>query len=74
MFSPGQALPNKLRLPDPVRPREAQQEQFLRDMQIDPEEYYPPDVDREVTAVWPDEGVDLDVKQLLMATGIDDDE
>ena len=73
MFPPGQ-LPDTLRLPDPVRPREKQQEQFLRDMEIDPSTYYPPDVDRELATEWPKDGVELDVKQLLRAKGVDVDE
>jgi hypothetical protein len=74
MLPPDKPMPAKLRLPDPVRPREMQQEQFLRDMEIDPEKYYPPDEDREVTPVWPEEGVELDVKTLLKAKGVDVDD
>ena len=43
IFLPGQ-MPEKLRLPDPVQPREMQQEKFLRDMELDPAEFYPPGV------------------------------
>jgi ribonuclease Z len=71
MFPPDQALPEKLRLPDPTRPREDQQEQFLRDMEIDPDEYYPPDADRDVATIWPEDGVEMDVKTLLRAKGVD---
>jgi hypothetical protein len=49
-------------------PREAQQEQFLCDMEIDPKKYYPPDVDRDVTQLWP-KGIGLDVKKMVAAAG-----
>ena len=74
IFPPGQPMPDKLRMPDPARPREQQQEQFLRDMEIDPDEYYPPDANRELSTVWPKEGVYLDVKQLLKAKGVEVDD
>ncbi len=73
MFPPGQ-LPEKLRLPDPVRPREMQQEQFLRDMELDPDEYYPPDADRDISTQWPEEGVEMDVETLLRAKGVEPDD
>jgi hypothetical protein len=49
-------------------PREAQQEQFLRDMEIDSKRYYAPDVEREVTQVWP-KGIGLNVKKMVAAAG-----
>jgi hypothetical protein len=67
-------MPEKLRLPDPVRPREEQQEQFLRDMELDPHKYYPPDADRELATHWPDEGVEMDVETMLEAKGVHLDE
>jgi len=73
MFPPGQ-LPEKLRLPDPVRPREMQQEQFLRDMELDPDDFYPPDADRDISTQWPEEGVEMDVETLLRAKGVEPDE
>ncbi len=73
MFPPGQ-LPEKLRLPDPVRPREMQQEQFLRDMELDPDEYDPPDADRDISTQWPEEGVEMDVETLLRAKGVEPDD
>jgi ribonuclease Z len=76
MVPPGMALPDKIQLPDPKIPREEQQEQFLRDMEIDPHLYYPPDVDREPVQTWPEGGVAVDPRDLLRAKGIeiDDDE
>jgi len=73
MFPPGQ-LPEKLRLPDPTRPREMQQEQFLRDMELDPADFYPPDADRDISTQWPEEGVEMDVETLLRAKGVEPDE
>jgi len=73
MFPPGQ-LPEKLRLPDPVRPREMQQEQFLRDMELDPDDFYPPDADRDISTQWPEEGVEMDVETLLKAKGVETDD
>jgi ribonuclease Z len=73
MFPPDQ-LPDKLRLPAPARPREMQQEQFLRDMEIDPHSYYPEDADRFISNVWPEEGVEIDVATLLKAKGVDVDD
>jgi ribonuclease Z len=72
-FAPGE-LPDTIKMPDPTRPREMQQEQFLRDMEIDPHEYYPPDVDRDITDKWPADGITMDVKKMLKARGIDPDE
>jgi ribonuclease Z len=73
MFPPGQ-MPEKLRMPDPARPREDQQEQFLRDMELDPDDYYPTDAKRDISDVWPDEGVEMDVETLLKAKGVDLDD
>ncbi|MBK5115611.1 MAG: ribonuclease Z [Thermoleophilia bacterium] len=73
MFPPGQ-MPEKLRMPDPARPREEQQEQFLRDMELDPDDYYPADAKRDISDVWPDEGVEMDVETLLKAKGVDLDD
>jgi ribonuclease Z len=72
-FAPGE-IPDTIKMPDPTRPRETQQEQFLRDMEIDPHEYYPPDVDRDITDKWPEDGITMDVKKMLKARGIDPDE
>jgi ribonuclease Z len=74
MVPPGMALPDKIDLPDPKIPREEQQEQFLRDIEIDPHLYYPPDVDRPPVQTWPEGGVSVDPRDLLRAKGIDVDE
>jgi ribonuclease Z len=62
-----------MELPRPELPREEQQEQFLRDMEIDPHKYYPPDADRPPVQVWPDEGFFIDPRKMLRARGIDPD-
>ena len=76
MFPPGAPMPDKIEIPRPKIPREEQQEQFLRDMEIDPHLYYPSDVDRPITQSWPEEGFFLDPAKMLAARGItiDDDE
>ena len=72
---PGAPLPDKIELPRPQIPRVEQQEQFLRDMEIDPHLYWPPDVDREPMQTWPEEGLFIEPKKMLAARGIilDDD-
>ena len=72
----GMRMPDKVPFPQPKLLREAQQEQFLRDMEIDPHKYYPADVDREPFKEWPDEGLFLEPRKMLKARGIelDDDE
>ena len=60
--------------PQDQKPREQQQEQFLRDMEIDPHLYYPPDADRPPIQVWPDEGFKIDPRKMLAARGIDVDD
>jgi ribonuclease Z len=69
-------LPEKMPLPAPEMPREMQKEQFLRDMEIDPHLYYPPDADRPPVNVWPEEGFWIEPKKMLAARGIiiDDEE
>jgi hypothetical protein len=57
-------------VPQPRLPREEQQEQRTRDLEIDPHKYYPPDVYREpVTKLANPEEVDLIA--LATAMGID---
>ena len=58
-------LPDKIPAPKPKFPREEQQEQFLRDIEIDPKKYYPEDVDRPILNKWPKDGINLDVQQMM---------
>ena len=39
-------IPEEFEVPQPRIPREAQQEQLTRDLEIDPNKYYPEDVER----------------------------
>jgi ribonuclease BN (tRNA processing enzyme) len=48
-------LPEKVPVPRPRLPREEQQEQYTRDMEIDPKKYYPEDVYREPLTQLPDD-------------------
>jgi ribonuclease Z len=66
---PPDRIPEKVQIPTPKLPREMQQEQFLRDMEIDPAKYYPPDADRPLTQVWPKEGISIDVREMIKARG-----
>lgn len=72
MVKPGEPLPEEIVFPTPRLPREKQQEQFLRDLEIDPKLYYPPGVYRKPRVKWP--GVKLDVRKMLKAKGIDPDD
>ena len=57
-------------VPQPRLPREDQQEKLTRDLEIDPQKYYPPDVYREpITKLANPE--ELDLIALAKVTGID---
>lgn len=68
---PGAKLPETIDFPTPTMPREDQQEQFVRDLEIDPKLYYPKDAFREPVQKWP--GVTLNPREMLKARGIDID-
>jgi hypothetical protein len=55
---------DRTRKAQPRRTREDQQEQLTRDLEIDPKEYYPPDVFREQMTEWP-EGFTIDLRPML---------
>ena len=65
---PGEDLPEKIEFPTPRMPREVQQEQFVRDLEIDPKKYYPPDAYRKPVQKWP--GITLNPREMLKARGI----
>jgi hypothetical protein len=69
---PGGKLPEKIDFPTPRMPREVQQEQFVRDLEIDPKKYYPADAYREPVQKWP--GVTLNPREMLKARGIEIDD
>lgn len=64
----GMDLPDEIPLPNPRLPREQQQEQFLRDMEIDKNLYYPPDANREFIQKWP-ENFTIKIADLIKARG-----
>jgi ribonuclease Z len=68
----GEKLPETIEFPTPRRPRETQQEQFVRDLEIDPKLYYPEDAYREPTQTWP--GITLNPREMLKARGIEVDD
>jgi ribonuclease Z len=74
LVPPGAALPDEIALPQPKLLREDQQDASLRDMEIDPHLYYPPDVEREQSSTWPEEGIRVNPKEMLKARGIDVDD
>jgi ribonuclease Z len=67
----GQGLPESIEFPVPRNPRENQQQQFLRDLEISPDDYYPDDVKRPMVQTWP--GVKLDPREMLASRGIEVD-
>ena len=66
---PGQGLPDTIEFPTPRNPREQPQEQFVRDLEIDPELYYPQDAFRKPTQTWP--GVTINPREMLKQRGIE---
>lgn len=62
-------MPESITFPTPRLPREEQQEQFVRDLEIDPEKYYPPGVYRAPTQTWP--GVTINPREMLAQRGIE---
>jgi ribonuclease Z len=72
LVNPGERLPEKITFPTPRMPREVQQEQFVRDLEIDPKLYYPPKVYRKPVQKWP--GVTLNPREMLKARGIEIDD
>ena len=67
-------LPDEMEIPRGEMPREEQQEQFLRDMEIDPHKYYPEDADRPPLQTWPEDGIKINPREMLAARGIDIDD
>ena len=57
-------------VPQPRLPREDQQEQRTRDLEIDPRKYYPPDVYREPLTTLPDPQ-EVDLLEMAKVMGID---
>ncbi|MFB3052226.1 MAG: hypothetical protein ACE1Z0_09605 [Acidimicrobiia bacterium] len=66
---PGTDLPETISMPTPRTPREDQQEQWVRDLEIDPDLYWPPDAKRGLTQTFP--GITLDPRKMLAQRGIE---
>ena len=69
LIAAGANLPDEIRIPDPKLPREKQQQQFLRDMEIDPNDFYPQDANRQLMQKWPEEGVIIKAQELIDSRG-----
>jgi ribonuclease Z len=69
---PGEKLPESISMPTPRLPREAQQAQWVRDLEINPDLYWPADAKRPLTQKWP--GITLNPREMLKARGIDIDD
>jgi ribonuclease BN (tRNA processing enzyme) len=69
---PGAPLPETISMPTPRLPREKQQEQWVRDLEIDPDLYWPADAKRPLTQKWP--GITLNPREMLKARGIEIDD
>ena len=63
-------VPEDLELPRPKLPREEQQEQLTRDLEIDPSLYYPDDVKREPLTKLPDP-LTMPIKEMMRRMGYD---
>ena len=74
MVPPGAELPDEIAFPNPRLLRQDQQEEFLREMEIDPHKYYPPDAERDQVSTWPEDGITVKPKEMLKARGINIDE
>ena len=57
-------------MPQPRLPREQQQEQLTRDLEIDPKKYYPPDVYREPLTKLPNPQ-EVDLIEMARVMGFD---
>ena len=57
-------------VPQPRLPREQQQEQLTRDLEIDPKKYYPPEVYREPVTKLPNPQ-EVDLIEMARVMGID---
>ena len=59
----GGKLPDVLEMPPVKIPREEQQDQYLRDIEIDPRKYTPPDVERDLITALPE--IKINVKEMM---------
>jgi hypothetical protein len=64
MFPGGpETMPDEITLPPVEIPREAQQAEYLREIEIDPRKYTPDDVARDLVTSLPDE-IKIDLKPM----------
>ena len=63
-------VPEELPLPQPRLPREEQQEQYTREIEIEPTKYYPPDVNRDLPTKLPDP-LTMPLKKIMRMFGYD---
>ena len=62
MFGENGQLPDVIRIPNPRMPREQQQDEYLREIEIDPAKYTPEDVQRQLVLEWKE--MEIDVEQM----------
>ena len=62
IFGKDGKMPAIIEIPDPKRPRETQQDPYLREIEIDPAKYTPPDVARDLILKW--KTMKIDVEQM----------
>ncbi len=65
IFGKDGKMPAIIEIPDPKRPRETQQDAYLREIEIDPAVYTPPDVARDLILKW--KSMKIDVEQMKKA-------
>jgi hypothetical protein len=65
----GKGAPGVDRVSDTTQPAENLQEQFVRDLELDPALYYPPDAYRPQTQTWP--GITINPREMLAQRGIE---
>jgi len=66
VFPEGQ-IPDEIQIPKPRLPREEQQDAYLRERELDPNVYFPPDVNRELVQHYSEDTFKLDVKAIIAA-------
>ena len=62
MFGKDGKMPAVIEIPDPKRPRETQQDPYLREIEIDATKYTPKDTARDLVLKW--KSVKIDVEQM----------
>ena len=68
----GGELPEVIHMPGPKLPREEQQDPYLREIEIDPAKYTPPDVARDLVLELPPDGLDIPLKAMTQTDQTDE--